>query len=119
MSAESKIVNEAVKILDTKMATDILVLDVRGLTTLTDYFVIATGKSNNQVQSLCDYLEEDMLKAGYRPLSREGYNTANWILLGYDEVMVHIFQEETREFYKLEHIWKDAPLVDMSDIIIE
>ena len=59
------------------------------------------------------------IKAGYRPLIREGYNTANWILLGYDEVMVHIFQEETREFYKLEHIWKDAPLVDMSDIIIE
>ena len=119
MSTGNINVDIIVKTLDLKKATDIKVLDVRNLTTLTDYFVIATGNSNKQVQALSDHVEEEMAKIGKHIVNREGYNFAEWILIGYEDVIVHIFQEEIREFYALEHIWKDAPNVDIDELIIE
>lgn len=118
MNKRTKIIEDAVKTLDSKKALDIKVLDVKGLTTLTDYFVIATGNSKIQIQALADNLEENLEKDGFRPLHKEGYNTAEWILIGYDEAVVHIFNKEAREFYDLEHIWNDADLVDISDIMV-
>lgn len=106
-----------VKLLDKKKARDITVLNISGLTTISDYFIIATGSSGKQVQALSDYVEEELLKDGVRSNSMEGYNSADWILICYDDVIVHIFKEETREFYKIEHIWKDAENIDVSDII--
>lgn len=106
-----------VKALDAKKAVDIKVLDVSALTTLTDYFVIATGKSNTQVQALCDFVEEKMAEAGKTLINKEGYNSAEWILLGYDDVIVHIFYSETRDFYALEHIWKDAEEVNIDCLL--
>ncbi len=117
MSCSNETVNKIVKILDNKKAQDITVLNIAPLTTITDYFVIATGNSTPQVQSLSDALEEELLKEGIKFKNREGYNTADWILLGYEDVIVHIFKGETREFYGLEHIWKDAEVVDISDVI--
>lgn len=117
MSCKSETVNKIVKILDSKKARDITALYIAPLTTITDYFVIATGSSAPQLQALCDALEDELLKDGIKPKNKEGYDTADWILLGYDEVIVHIFKGETREFYNLEHIWKDAEAVDISDII--
>ncbi len=119
MSCSNDIVNKIVKILDSKKARDITVLNIGPLTTITDYFVIATGGSVPQVQALSDNLEEELLKQGIKSKNKEGYNTADWVLLGYDDVIVHIFKGETREFYNLEHIWKDAEDVDISDIISE
>ncbi len=119
MSCESKNVNTIVKAIDKKQGRDIQVLNLNELTTLTDYFVIATGGSNRNVQAICDFVEEEMQKAGAKLWNKEGYDSAEWILLSYDDVIVHIFQEEPREFYKLEHIWKDAPLVDIEDLIEE
>lgn len=119
MSCINESVNIAVKALDAKSAREIQVLDVRGLTTITDYFVIATGGSAINVQAICDRVEEDMHKAGEKLLNKEGYDSASWILLGYSDVIVHIFQGETREFYKLEHIWKDADVIDISDLLTE
>ncbi len=112
-------VDKIVKILDSKKARDIVALKVDALTTITDYFVILTGGSSSQVQSLADNLEEELLKDNIRPKNREGYNTAEWILLGFDDVIVHIFKQETREFYNLEHIWKDAENIDLSNIVTE
>jgi len=107
-------INKIVKLLDDKKAVNISVLDITGLTTIADYFIIATGNSLIQVKALCDHLEKEMAKEGVRPNLKEGYNTANWILLDYDGIVVHIFYPETRDFYKLEHVWHDAKDVDVS-----
>ncbi len=117
MSCENNFVNTAVRALDEKFGRQIEVLDVRELTTLTEYFVIATGGSALNIQAMSDHVEEEMAKQGARRLMREGYDTAEWVLLGYDDVIVHIFKAETREFYNLEHIWKDAETVDISDLL--
>ena len=111
-------VDNIVKALDTKKATDIKVLNVSTLTTLTDYFIIATGNSDKQVQALSDFVEETMDKEGKFLINREGYNTAEWVLLGYDDAIVHIFRGETREFYALEHIWKDAPEINIDALLV-
>jgi len=117
MKCENELVKDIVKILDSKKAMDIQVLKIGELTTIADYFVIATGGSNTQVQALCDNVEDELAKKGIKHTSIEGYNTANWILLGYDDVIVHIFQREPREFYKLEHLWQDAEKIDISDLV--
>ncbi|MBE7023380.1 MAG: ribosome silencing factor [Ruminococcaceae bacterium] len=119
MSCENNYVNTVVKAIDGKKGKDIQVLDLRELTTLTNYFVIATGGSNKNVQAICDEVEDKMREIGAKMWSKEGYDSGEWILLSYDDVIVHIFQAETREFYKLEHIWKDAPDVDVEDLIQE
>ncbi len=115
MACDCETVNRIVKILDNKKARDIVVLDVRGLTTLTDYFVLATGGSARQVQALSDHVEEELGKAEQFPVNKEGYHTGDWVLIGYDEAIVHIFQKETRDFYQLERIWKDAPTVEIAE----
>lgn len=114
MACENQMVNIIFRILDSKKAKDIVVLNVEGLTTLADYFMIATGGSDRQVQALCDHIEEELAKEGIHPVNKEGYRAGDWILLGYDEVIVHIFQSEPRDFYDLERIWQDALPVDMS-----
>ena len=119
MNCENTFVCTAVKALDAKFGRDIQVLDLRGLTTLTDYFVIATGGSALNIQAMSDHVEQEMAKAGAKRLTKEGYDTANWVLLSYEDVIIHIFRDETREFYKLEHIWKDAPEVDISGLLIK
>lgn len=116
MSCENSFVNTVVKAADAKLGKNILVLDVSELTTITNYFVIVTGGAPSNIQAICDNIEEKMREAGAELKSREGYRNAEWVLLGYDDVIVHIFQEEPREFYKLEHIWKDAPVVDIDDL---
>lgn len=119
MSCENNYVNNIVKAIDSKKGKEILVLNLQELTTLTNYFVIATGGSNKNVQAICDEVEEKMQEQGARLWNKEGYDNGEWVLLSYDDVIVHIFQAETREFYKLEHIWKDAPSVDVDDLINE
>jgi ribosome-associated protein len=119
MNEISETVGKIVRILDEKKARDIIVLNVKGLTTITDNFIIATGGSKSQLQALSDHVEEGLAKEGIKPKNREGYNTAEWILIGYDDAIVHIFKEETRSFYNLEHIWKDAEVIDISQFISE
>ncbi len=119
MSCENNYVNVAVKAIDSKKGKEITVLNLSELTTLTGYFVIATGGSNKNVQAICDEVEEKMREEGAKLWNKEGYDSGEWILLNYDDVMVHIFQSETREFYKLEHIWRDAISVDIDDLIQE
>lgn len=119
MACSNEIVNTIFKVLDSKKARDIEVLKVSELTTLADYFVIATGGSDRQVKALCDNLEDELGKQGVFPVNKEGYHAGEWILLGFDDAIVHIFQEETRDFYGLERIWKDAEIIDMADLAIE
>lgn len=113
MACKNKTVNTIYQVLDDKLAKDIEVLNVSELTTMADYFVLATGGSDRQVQALCDHVEQKLAKEGIFPVNKEGYRSGDWVLLGYDDAIVHIFQSETRDFYGLERIWKDAPVVDM------
>ena len=96
---------------DTK-AQDIKIIDIEKVSTLADYFIIASGSNRNQVQAMADSVSEILGRAGVEPKQMEGYQTANWILLDYRDVVIHIFDEENRLFYDLERIWRDGVLVD-------
>jgi ribosome-associated protein len=85
------------------------VLDVRGLSSFTDYFVIASADASRQVRALAERVEEGLALANVRMLHREGAGEAHWILLDYHDVVVHIFDDHTRQFYDLERLWGDAP----------
>lgn len=107
----------AVKILDSKKANDIMALKVRDLTIVADYFVIASGSSNTQVKTLADELEFQLSEQGVKPLRTEGYQGGNWIIVDYGDVVVHIFHQETREFYSLERLWADAEAISLDEIL--
>lgn len=94
--------------LEEKKAEDIKVINIEEVSVLADYFIIASGTNYNQVQALADNVEEILGKAGATPKQIEGYQTANWILMDYRDVIVHIFDEENRLFYDLERIWRDG-----------
>ncbi len=109
----------AVNTLDKHKAEDIRVLDVAGITSIADYFLLASGGSANQVKSLSDYVEEQLAKEGKHPIRTEGYATGEWITLDYGDVLIHVFRRETREFYDLERLWVDATDVDVSPYLIQ
>ena len=104
----------AVKALDSKKAVKITALKVKDLTILANYFVIASASSTTQVKALADIVEYQLEQAGVRPKSVEGVQSRNWIVLDYIDIIVHVFLEETREFYQLEHLWADGEPVDIS-----
>ncbi|MEG6566133.1 ribosome silencing factor [Thermoanaerobacterium saccharolyticum] len=96
------------KILDDKKALDIKGLYVGELTTVADYFVIASGTSTTHVKSLCDEISEKLAEDGVYVNHIEGYNSATWILMDYGSIVVHIFTKDERNFYSLERLWGDA-----------
>ena len=107
------------KALDNKKGIDIKVLETAELTTLADYFVICAASSTTQVKALSDECEKVMKEAGEVPHHTEGYRGGSWLLLDFSSVVVHIFMEETRKFYDLERLWRDAAPVDLSGILVE
>ena len=111
------IVKEAVKLLDSKKAIDITVMEVGKLSTLGDYFIIASGSNVTQVKSLAEELEDKMSQMGLEPRRIEGESTAMWILMDYNDILIHIFYHETRDFYCLERLWADAPQLDVAKLL--
>ena len=109
----------AVAALEEKKAKDIKILDISGVSVLADYFIIASGSNRNQVQAMADNVEEVLGKAGVHPKQIEGYQTANWILMDYGDVVIHIFDEENRLFYDLERIWRDGKILDAQEFLAE
>ena len=107
----------AVKILDNKKAEDIKALMVRDLTIVSDYFIIVSGMSSPHVKALADEVDEKLSALGVKPLRIEGYQEGKWIVVDYGELIIHIFDSKTREFYSLERLWADAKPLDLSDII--
>ncbi len=111
---------EAAKALDSKRGKDIRAMEVTDLTSLADYFVICTGGSNTQISALCDAVEERLeTEGGEKPLRREGYRGGTWVLLDYGCLVVHVFNEEARQFYSLERLWSDGRPVDLSGALTE
>lgn len=105
----------AVKALEDKKGEDIRVIDIQEVSILADYFIIASGTNSSQVQAMSDNVEDDLGKAGYECRQVEGYKTANWILLDYNDIIVHVFSKEDRLFYDLERIWRDGKQVEDID----
>jgi ribosome-associated protein len=103
-----EMVKTACNALSEKKSFDIKVLDIRNISDVADYFVIADGTNKNQVQAMCDSVEEFMLREGQKTKSIEGYSQGGWILLDYYDIIVHIFSDESRRFYNIERIWNDA-----------
>lgn len=106
-------------LLDNKKATDIEVLEIGTLTSLGDYFVIASGSSNTQVKTLAAEIEDQFSKRGIEPRRVEGEKSAVWILMDYGDVIIHIFHKDTRDFYCLERLWADAKKLDVEKILSE
>jgi ribosome-associated protein len=91
-----------------------IVLDMREVTVITDYFLICNGTSSVHIRGIADQVMDDLEKQGVRPRGKEGYPGSTWVLLDYGDLVVHIFLEEQREFYSLERLWSDAHLVELS-----
>lgn len=98
----------ALNALEDKKAADIRIIDISEVSVLADYFLIASGANTNQVQAIADNVQEMLTKAGYEPKQVEGYGSASWILMDYNDIIIHIFSEESRMFYDLERIWRDG-----------
>jgi ribosome-associated protein len=94
-----------------KQARDVVVLDVRELIVITDFFVIASGSSDRQVRTMADEVERILRERGLKPVRREGEREGRWILLDFVEFVAHLFHDEEREYYGLERLWSDAPSV--------
>jgi ribosome-associated protein len=96
-------------------ADDIRILDLRTLTSYTDYFVVCSGRSNRQVQAIADAIHEDLKTDRILPNGIEGHQAGQWILLDYSDVVVHVFHPEAREFYQIEKMWADAPELSLAE----
>lgn len=98
----------AINALEDKKAEDVKIIDISKVSVLADYFIIANGSNRSQIQALSDAVEETLGKAGYPVKQMEGYNNANWVLLDFGDIIIHIFDRENRLFYDLERIWCDG-----------
>ncbi|MBQ1388455.1 MAG: ribosome silencing factor [Clostridia bacterium] len=109
----------AAKAIDSKKGAGIKVIKVDGISSISDYFVIATGFSSTQVRALADEVEYQLKEAGETVSHIEGHKNDSWILLDYVDVIVHVFSEEARDFYDLDKLWADGEPIDISDVISE
>ena len=111
MTEPREMADIAVKALEEKKAIDIKIIDISHISTLADYCIIASGSNRSQVQAMADAVDEALDKMGVHARSTEGYQNANWILLDYGDIVVHLFDEENRLFYDLERIWRDGRVI--------
>ena len=107
-----ELVKAAVAAIEEKKGEDIKVIDISGVSVIADYFILASGNNQRQTQAIADALEERLGRQGVFMKQKEGYTTGNWILLDYQDVVIHIFNSEDRRFYNLERIWTDGKTVD-------
>ena len=106
----------AIAALEDKKAEDIKVIDISEVSVLADYFIIAGGSNRSQIQAMCDNVDEKLGRAGYPSKQTEGYDTANWVLIDFGDIIVHIFDKENRLLYDLERIWRDGKQIDIENM---
>ena len=112
----NKMAKLAYEALADKKAEDIKIIDIHEVSVLADYFIIASGTNRNQVQAMADNVEEELHKAGFSLKQTEGYNTANWILMDFGDLIVHMFDSENRLFYDLVRIWRDGKTITPEEL---
>ena len=115
MEQAKEMVKLAIHALEDQKGEDIRIIDIRQVSVLADYFIIASGSNANQVQAMTDNVEEILGKSGYEPRQIEGYRNANWILMDYGDIIVHVFCREDRLFYDLERIWRDGKIMEAGE----
>jgi ribosome-associated protein len=98
---------------DSKKATDIVVLDIQPLSSVADHFLICSGTSDRQVKAIADAIAEELTKQGEKPRAIEGYQEATWVLIDCVDLVIHVFDEDTRHFYDLERLWGRAARIDI------
>ena len=113
MSVTRTMIKNTVDALEDKKGEDIKIIDISEVSSIADFFVLASGSNRSQVQAMADYVEEKMHKAGFHLKQIEGYDGAGWILMDFADIVVHIFDRENRDFYDLERIWKDGKIVNL------
>ena len=118
MNSEA-LAKKIVLLLDGKKGMDIVGVDIHELTTIGDYFILVTGTSSPHVKALAEEVEDSLAKEGLEPRRIEGAQSATWILMDYQDVILHIFTKETRDFYNMERLWSDAPRLDLTGLITE
>ena len=116
MKTVKELARIAVDALEDKKAEDIHIIDISEVSTLADYFIIANGTNRSQIQTLADHVEEVLGRAGLPLKQTEGYESANWILMDYRDIVVHIFDKENRLFYDLDRIWRDGKLISPKEL---
>ena len=116
MDQSKEMARIAYNALSDKKGEDIKIIDITGISVLADYFIIANGNSDSQVNALVDNVEEELHKAGYPLKQREGQASGSWVLLDFGDIIVHVFDRENRLFYDLERIWKDGRDIRIEDL---
>lgn len=106
----------AVKALDDKKGEDITIIDISEVSVLADYFIIAAGSNRSQIQAMADNVDECLSRNGGSLKQIEGYEAGNWVLLDFQDVIVHIFDKENRLFYDLERIWRDGKVIQPEEL---
>lgn len=106
----------AFKALEEKKGEDIKIIDIAGVSVLADYFIIANGSNRSQIQAMIDNVEERLGRSGAELKQIEGYDTANWVLMDYGDIIVHVFDRDNRLFYDLERIWRDGKKIDPAEL---
>ena len=106
----------AARAADEKLATDIVVLDVSGQLVITDCFVMASAETERQVNAVVEEIEDTLREAGHKPLRREGTREGRWALLDYNELVVHVQHVDERDYYSLDRLWKDCPVVEIEGV---
>lgn len=107
----------AIEALEEKKAEDIKIIDISEVSVLADYFIIASGSNKSQIQAMIDNVEEKLGRLGYEKKQVEGYDAANWILMDYRDVIIHVFDKENRLFYDLERIWRDGKQIEVEELL--
>ncbi len=116
MNASKEMTKLALNALEDKKAEDIRIIDISEVSVMADYFIIATGSNPSQLQAMVDNVDETLDRAGHPVKQIEGYNTANWILTDFGDIIVHVFDKENRLLYNLERIWRDGKTIEKEDL---
>lgn len=107
----------AAGVLDSKKAEDIRAIDIRGISVIADYFLIATGNSSTQVRALAQEMEDRLAELGVTPRRVEGIQSATWVILDYGDVIIHVFYRDTRQFFNLERLWADGKALTTEELL--
>ena len=111
----NKTINQIIDCIKDKKGTDIVILDIRGLSSLTDYFIICTSDSEPKTRAIASHVKKDLSKKKKKPIQIEGLDHLDWVLMDYFDTVVHIFKKETREFYNIERLWADAKVMKLKN----
>ncbi len=116
--SERELLQVAVKAADDKRAEDLVVLNMQGISLVSDYFMICHGNSDKQVQAIAREMKEKVEEAGFSVRKMEGFDEARWVLVDMGDVVAHIFHKDERSYYKLERLWGDAPLEPLQELLV-